>query len=130
MADNKEIVKKVVAAVTPIIGSAVMGALVGEIVSKIAELAVSNVHESDVTGDKELHPTDDEASLKKDQASGAENNGALAHDDVDAQKGGLKADELEADASTQEATALESGASAVRTKAGASDIEGKALKIM
>ena len=41
----------------------------------------------------------------------------------------IRAAETEAKASTGEATAAEAGAQAVRTKAGASDIEVKALKI-
>jgi hypothetical protein len=41
--------------------------------------------------------------------------------------GAVKASETEARAATEEATAADSGASALRTKAGASDIEVKAL---
>ena len=128
--DTEKIVADVVKGVAPLIGSALAVAIVGEVLEKLSELVVTNVNESDMSGDKELHPTKEDSSLQKGEANADRNNAALAKDDVNGQKGSVDAAETEAKANTAEATALESGASAVRTKAGASDIETKALKMM
>ena len=128
--DTKKIVADVVKGVAPVIGSALATAVVGEVLEKLSELVVSNVNESDMSGDKEVHPTKEDSSLQKGEANADRNNAALAKDEVSAQSGSIDAAETEAKASTSEATAAEAGASAVRTKAGASDIETKALKMM
>ena len=128
--DTEKIVADVVKGVAPVIGSALATAVVGEVLEKLSELVVSNVNESDMSGDKEMHPTKDDASIQKGEANADRNNAALAKDEVSAQSGSIDAAETEARASTSEATAAEAGASAVRTKAGASDIETKALKMM
>lgn len=128
--DTEKIVADVVKGVAPVIGSALATAVVGEVLEKLSELVVSNVNESDMSGDKEVHPTKEDSSLQKGEANADRNNAALAKDEVSAQSGSIDAAETEAKASTSEATAAEAGASAVRTKAGASDIETKALKMM
>ena len=128
--DTEKIVADVVKGVAPVIGSALATAVVGEVLEKLSELVVSNVNESDMSGDKEVHPTKEDSSLQKGEANADRNSAALAKDEVSAQSGSIDAAETEAKASTSEATAAEAGASAVRTKAGASDIETKALKMM
>ena len=128
--NNGEIVEKVVAGVMPVIASAAMSFLVAEVVEALMQAVVTNVRESTLAGDDELHPTKHDASMEKNETSASSKEESLAHDDVSAQKGEVDAAETEAKAATGEATATESGASAVRTKAGASDIETKALKMM
>ena len=127
---TEQIVSSVVKDVMPAIGSAMAMAVVGEVLAKLSELVVTNVEESDLTGNKELHPTKEDSSLQKGEANAERNNASLAKDEVSGQKGEVDAAETEAKAATGEATASESGASAVRTKAGASDIETKGLKMM
>ncbi|MBO4520673.1 MAG: hypothetical protein J5787_05650 [Alphaproteobacteria bacterium] len=125
--DNTQ--KKIKDLITPIITSMGAAALTAAAVAVISELVVTNVKEEDVTGDRNLKPTEQDTTVSKSEAAASETEGKLSKDGVSAQDGNIKAAETEAKASTGEATAAESGAQAVRTKAGASDIEVKALKI-
>ena len=124
--ETEERIKKLV---TPLITSIGAGAVTGIAAAVISKLIVTNVKESDVSGDKNLKPTEAETTVSKSETAASETEGKLSKDGVSAQQGDIKANETEAKASTAEATAAENGAQAVRTKAGASDIEAKALKI-
>jgi hypothetical protein len=115
--------------VEPIIMSAAIGVAVASLTSVITALAVTNYSQSDLTGDKDMHPTAEETTLSKSEVAGSETEGKLAQDKVAGVNGEVKANETEARALTGEATASDSGATALRTKAGASDIETKALKM-
>jgi hypothetical protein len=82
-----------------------------------------------MAGDTEVHPTSDETCISTVNTNGEETDGVLSQDSVEGASGEVKASEVEAAADSGEATAMDSGATAVRTKAGASDIETKALKM-
>ncbi|MBR4126297.1 MAG: hypothetical protein IKR09_01805 [Alphaproteobacteria bacterium] len=116
-------------AVMPAITSVSTSLAVGAITEAVKMLATTNYHQSDLTGDKNMKPTEEKVTVSKSDAAASETEGKLAKDGVSAQDGNIKAAETEAKASSGEATAAESGAQALRTKAGASDIEVKALKI-
>ena len=115
--------------VRPVITSVTAAGVVAAAVAVISKLVVTNVEESDLTGDKKMKPTDDDMAVSKVETAASETEGKLSKDGVSAQDGSIKAAETEAKAATGEATAAESGAQALRTKAGASDIEVKALKM-
>ena len=116
-------------AVMPVITSVTTSLAVGAITEAVKMFAATNIHESDLTGDRNLKPTEQDTTVSKSEAAASETEGKLSKDGVSAQDGNIKAAETEAKASSGEATAAESGAQALRTKAGASDIEVKALKI-
>ena len=124
--DTQKAIKEIV---TPLITSMGAMAITAAAVAVISKLVVTNVKESDLTGDRKVKPTEQETTVSKSEAAASETEGKLSKDGVSAQDGNIKAAETEAKASTGEATAAESGAQAVRTKAGASDIEVKALKM-
>lgn len=128
--DAKALGAEVMKAIAPIIASAGMSMLVGEVLSAVQKLTATNQHHSDMTGDHDIHPTKQETTGQRNDTSASGTDESLAHDDVSSQKGEIDAAETEGKAATGEATATESGASAVRTKAGASDIETKAMKMM
>lgn len=115
--------------VAPIVGSVLAASLAAAAVDLIAKLVVTNVKESDVSGDRDLKPTEQKTAVSKSEAAASETEGKLSKDGVSGQDGSIKANETEAKASTGEATAAEAGAQAMRTKAGAADIETKALKM-
>ena len=115
--------------VTPIITSAATTALVGAAGALVMKLLVTNYKSSDLTGDKEMHPTTDEMNMSKVETSAKDTDASLGKDEVTAKDGDLSAARTDAAAGNTEATAAESGASAARTKAGAADIETKALKM-
>ena len=104
-------------------------ALVGSVLSAVKTLTVTNMHESTIAGDNEMHPTKKETNLASNETNGATTESNLSSDEVNVQNGGIDAAETEAKASTTEATASDAGATASRVKAGASDVETKALKI-
>ena len=89
----------------------------------------SNIHSSDVTGDKKMSPTNEETNLQESKHEGSKTEASLSQDEVAAQKGKVDATETNAKASTTEATAAESGAQAMKTKAGACDIQTKDMKM-
>ena len=128
--DANEMAESVVAVVGPLIASAAVGALVNEAMSAIAKLTATNQHHSDPTGDHDILPTKRETVLQKNETTGTSTKQSMANDDVSAQKGTVGAAQTDAKANISEATASEAGATAVRTKAGASDIETKGLKMM
>ncbi|MDR2759471.1 MAG: hypothetical protein LBB78_08820 [Spirochaetaceae bacterium] len=108
-----------------------MGAVVGgALLSRgIAGLIAINYKSRTMAGDTEIHPTANATKLSKVETTATETEGKLAYDKVAGVNGEVKAQETEALAAAIEALAMESGASACRTKAGASDIETKALKM-
>ena len=122
--DTEKAIQEVV---RPIVMSAGAFALVAAVGAVISKLVVTNIKESGLTGDKEMKPTEDTMTVSKVETAATETEGQLSKDGVAAQDGSVKAAENEAKAATGEAA--ESGATALRTKAGASDIEAKALKI-
>jgi hypothetical protein len=115
--------------VAPIITSALAVALVGVVGAVLLDLVVTNYKSSDLTGDKEMHPTKDDVTASKVDASASETDAALSKDEAKGNNGDLSANSTDAAAMDNEAKALEGGAAAARTKAGAADIETKALKM-
>ena len=116
-------------AVTPIVVSATTATIVGAAFIAIKYLTATNYKQSDLTGDKGLHPTKNDTIVSKTEATAKDTDASLAKDEVKAKDGDLSAAKTDGNAMTTEATALESGAAAARTKAGAADIETKALKM-
>jgi len=88
-----------------------------------------NIKSSSMKGDSSIAPTEDKTVASKLETSAKDTDASLAKDEVKAKSGDLSAVNTDAMVSTGEATALESGATAARTKAGAADIETKALKM-
>jgi hypothetical protein len=125
-AETEEEVKNAVSPQLISVGATYGAALVG---GAIAALIAVNYKSRTMAGDNGVHPTNNETGISTVKTSGVETDGALALDTVEGANGNVKASETEALAVTGEATALDSGASALRTKAGASDIETKALKM-
>ncbi|MDR1030428.1 MAG: hypothetical protein LBL76_06100 [Treponema sp.] len=122
--ETKDTIKELVA---PIVGSALSAALVGAAMAVISKLVVTNVQESDLTGEKGVHPTKDDTSINKTDASAKDNEASLAKDGVKAKDGDLSAAQTDAKAMTSDAKALDSGASAAQPKAGALDVKTKGL---
>lgn len=116
-------------AIKPMITSMATSALVSAALAGISKLLATNIHESNLTGNKVIAPTEDKTVLSNRETKGDNVDSSLSTDEVSAQQGEVKAAQQEGKASTSEATASESGAAASRTKGGASDIETKALKI-
>ncbi|MCQ2965479.1 MAG: hypothetical protein MJ250_01910 [Alphaproteobacteria bacterium] len=102
---------------------------VGAITSALTKYLVTNFEEKDVTGDREVKPTDTETTVNKAEVSGNETEGKLAKDGVNGTEGKIKANETKGIASTAEATAADAGAQALRTKAGAMEVKTKGLEI-
>lgn len=125
---NKE-KEKLTKVAAPIITSVVAGTLVSAALAEITKLLATNVHKSNVFGNKVTAPTEDKTVLSNRETKGDNIDSSLSTDEVSAQQGEIKAAKQEGKASTTEATASEAGATASRAKGGASDIETKALKI-
>jgi hypothetical protein len=121
--------KQIAEEVGPIIGSSMAAGLVAAAGAAIMEMVAINYHSSTMAGDTSIKPTDDDTTISKVETAVTETEGKVAQDKVAATEGEVKASEVEARASSGEATALDSGATAARTKAGAADIETKALKM-
>ena len=124
--ETKDMIKK---GVTPLIMSLGTAALVSAATGVIKKLVTTNYKSSDLTGDKEIKPTEDETVISKVETTAKDTDASLAKDEVKAKDGDLSAVKTDATAADTEATALDSGAAAARTKAGAADIETKALKM-
>ena len=129
MALDEETKDKIKAAVGPLVLSLGTGALFSAAAEIIKALVVTNVKESNLTGDSEMKPTGNDATVNKVETSAKDTDASLAKDEVKAKDGDLSATSTDAKALTTEATAVDSGAAAARTKAGAADIETKALKM-
>jgi hypothetical protein len=126
---DKELTAKIQKAVGPIVGCAAAAMAVGAAMAIISKLLVTNVHESNLTGDTNLQPTKNDTAMSKVEASAKDTDASLAKDEVTAKDGDLSAAKTDAAASNGEATAMDGGATAARTKAGAADIETNALKM-
>jgi len=129
MALDQETQDKIKAAVGPLVLSLGTAALFSAAADIIKSLVVTNVKESNLTGDTEMKPTGNDTTINKVETSAKDTDASLAKDEVKAKSGDLSAMNTDAMVTTGEATALESGATAARTKAGAADIETKALKM-
>ncbi|MDR2634344.1 MAG: hypothetical protein LBC51_12100 [Treponema sp.] len=127
MALDKETSDTIKELVAPIVGSALAAAVTGAAMAIIAKLVVTNYQQSDLSGEKGMHPTKDETSINKTDASAKDNDASLAKDGVKAKDGDLSAAQTDAKAMTSDAKALDSGASAAQPKAGALDVKTKGL---
>jgi hypothetical protein len=116
-------------AVKPLVTSAAATAGAALLAGGIMALVGINYKKSTMAGDDEIHPTKAETDISKADTAAAETEGKLAQDTLAGVNGEVKASETEARAMSGDATALEGGATAARTKAGAADIETKALKM-
>ena len=123
---TKELLKS---AAGPIVTSAASIALVAGLSAVVEKLTTTNYKSSGLTGDKEIHPTEDSAAISKVETSAKDTDASMAKDELKVKDGDLSAAKTDANALTTEATAAESGAAAARTKAGAADIETKGLKM-
>jgi hypothetical protein len=112
-----------------IAGSLLACVAVGAMKSVVTKLTTIDHEKNSLTGKSELHPTEDSTSLSKVDTDAVKTEGQVSKDSVSGIDGKVQADETNAKAATVDATALEAGAQAVRTKAGASDIELKLLKM-
>lgn len=126
---TKEEKAKLSAEVTPIITSMATSMLVSAALAELTKLLATNVHKSNIFGNKVTAPTEDKTVLSNRETKGDNIDSSLSTDEVSAQQGEIKAAKQEGKASTTETTASEAGATASRAKGGASDIETKALKI-
>ena len=115
--------------VKPIIESAIAKVAVAAVGGLIASFVATNISRRGLTGDTNIHPTEETVIASKADIAASEAEGKLAQDKVTAVEGEVKASEMDATAASGEATAAESGAAAMRTKAGAADIETKGLKM-
>jgi hypothetical protein len=116
-------------AVAPMVGSAMSAALVAAAFAVLKNLTVTNYERKDLTGNKKMSPTEDDVTASKVEASGQDTEASGAKDEVKGQDGDLSGIATDAAVGDTEATVMEGGATAARTKAGAADIEVKALKM-
>ncbi|MDR0554224.1 MAG: hypothetical protein LBG76_05425 [Treponema sp.] len=124
--ETQEAIEEVVEVIA---GSELAYMVVGVAASIVMNLVVTDMEKRSLTGKKEFHPTQDETTMSKVEATAKDTDASLGKDEVTAKDGDLSANRTDAAASTGEATALDGGATAVRTKAGAADIETKSLKM-
>jgi hypothetical protein len=113
--------------VAPLIGTIGAGLAVAGAAALITKLVGINMKSSTMTGDTGLHPTENNTSISKTEASAKDNEASLAKDGVKAKDGDLSAAQTDAKALTSDAKALDSGASALQPKAGAMDVKTKGL---
>ncbi len=95
----------------------------------VKTFTTTSYEKHNLTGIKIVSPTKDECYLDKKEADGNSNEGALAKDDVQGQKGAVKASDSKVEANLNSAVAAETGAKALDTEAGATEISTKALKM-
>jgi len=114
--DIQNLVKSLAA---PMLTSAATTALVGAAMAAISKLVVTNFKQSDLTGDKEIHPTKDEANMSKTDVGAQGTDGTLMKDKVAGMDGTVAGNKDEAGLLTGEAKGMDGGATAMRTKAGA-----------
>ncbi|MDR3170105.1 MAG: hypothetical protein LBU17_00590, partial [Treponema sp.] len=79
---DKKLQDGIKGAITPIIESAVMAAAVSAVTAIIADLVVTNYKKHDLTGDTELLPTKDKATMSESEVAASETEGKLAQDTV------------------------------------------------
>jgi hypothetical protein len=117
----------VLAKVGPTIGSLGAGLAVAAGMALITKLVGINMKSSTMAGDTGMHPTQEDTSISKTEASAKDNEASLAKDGLKVKDGDLSAAETDAKALTTDAKALDSGASAAMPKAGALDVKTKGL---
>jgi len=125
---DEDLKTRILKETAPLMASASTAMLVAA-VGALASYIGFNIKSSDMTGDKNVQPTKDDVSASKVEASAKDTGASLAKDEVKAKDGDLSAAKTDAVVSAGGATAMEAGATAARTKAGAADIETKALKM-
>lgn len=105
------------------------GLALGIAAKLIGNLLATSYEKQSIKGKEERHATESETALQKDanQASKTEKN--LSDDSVSAQKGNVKASNTDGNLQQADAKGMDSGASACMTKAGATDIAAKGLKL-
>jgi hypothetical protein len=122
--ETKKVIKELVA---PIVGSALSAALVGAATAIILKMIVTNYHETNLKGETDMHPTDDNVTMSKTEASGKDNDASLAKDEMKGKDGDLALMQTDAAGSTTEAKAMNAGATAAKPVAGALDVKTKGL---
>jgi hypothetical protein len=113
--------------VTPMIVSLSVGFGVAAAAAAITKIVGVNMKTSTMAGDTGLHPTDNDVSINKTEASAKDNEASVAKDGLKAKDGDLSAVQTDAKAATTDAKALDSGASAAQPKAGAAEIKTKGM---
>jgi hypothetical protein len=111
----------------PAIGSLAAGFAVAAAAAVITKLIGINMKTSAMAGDTGLHPTENNTSISKTEASAKDNEASVAKDGLKAKDGDLSAAQTDAKAATTDAKALDSGASAAQPKAGAAEIKTKGM---
>ena len=86
-----------------------------------ASVAVTNYHNESVVGDQEVHPTETKTNGTDNAAYAEKSDSSVASEEVAAEKGGVKATNLDARATDAETKAAAVDTSAVKT--GAGDLE-------
>jgi hypothetical protein len=113
--------------VTPMIVSLGVTFGVAAAAAIISKIIGINMKTSTMAGDTGLHPTENNTSISKTEASAKDNEASVAKDGLKAKDGDLSAAQTDAKAATTDAKALDSGASAAQPKAGAAEIKAKGL---
>lgn len=103
--------------------------LKGAVSKAVKAVTTTSYEKHNVSGIKVVAPTKDECYLDKKEADGNSNEGALAKDDVQGQKGAVKASDSQVEANSNNAVAAQTSAKALDTEAGATEISTKALKM-
>jgi hypothetical protein len=116
----------VIKEIAPIISSGVHFA-VAAATAAIVKFVGVNMKTSTMAGDTGLHPTENNTSINKTEASAKDNEASVAKDGLKAKDGDLSAAQTDAKAMTTDAKALDSGASAAQPKAGAAEIKTKGM---
>ncbi|MDR2629864.1 MAG: hypothetical protein LBC60_02965 [Spirochaetaceae bacterium] len=127
MAMDAETKAAVLKKVGPTIGSAAAGFAVAAAAAVITKLVGINMKTSTMAGDTGMHPTENETSISKTEASAKDNEASVAKDGLKVKDGDLSAAQTDAKAMTTDAKAMDSGASAAQPKAGALDVKTKGL---
>ncbi len=129
MALTEEGKKKIKDFAVSIAGSVGMTAAFMAAEKAIEIFTTSNIHEQDVSGDRNVQPTKDGAVLDEKNAKGNSNEAVGAKDDVRGQQGDVDASASHVNANENTANASDTGAIALNTNAGATEISTKAMKM-
>ncbi len=129
MALSEEGKKQITDFAKGIASSVALSAAFAGAASIIETFTSTNIHESDVTGDRNVQPTKDGTVLDEKNAKGNSNEAVGAKDDVRGQQGDVDASASHVNANENTANASDTGAIALNTNAGATEISTKALKM-
>lgn len=124
--EQKEAGKKIVGTISKELAKGIAIGLAKKVLGNL--LATSYVKQS-LKGKEERHATGSETTLQKDENQASKTDKSISNDGVTAQKGNLNASNTDANAQQGDAKALDTGASACMTKAGATEIAAKGLKL-